>query len=115
MSGGSFDYLCFKAVPDIFDAERSLASMGDALAVLGYAPDAARETHAVLAEVRAARARIEAKLERLEGVWRAVEWWHSNDSTEDGVRRALADYRGASPVGGVAGDSSIEDPGSEAI
>lgn len=96
MSGGSFNYLCHKDASDLLRAGLSDAQeMGDALAALGYAPDAARETFAVIAEVRAAEARMDALLKRLEPVWHAMEWWQSCDWSEEQFKRALAEYRGA--------------------
>lgn len=95
MSGGSFNYLCHKDASDLLQGSLCDAEdMVDALAALGYAPDAAQETAALIAEVRAADARINAKLDRLQGVWRAMEWWRSCDSDEAALRAALAEYRG---------------------
>jgi hypothetical protein len=95
MSGGSFNYLCHKDAADLFASGLGDAvDMADALAALGYAPDAAKETAALVAEARAAQARIDAKLERLQGVWKALEWWRSCDWSEQQFKRALAEYRG---------------------
>jgi hypothetical protein len=97
MSGGSFNYLYAKGADDLVghNGRADLEDMVDALAALGYAEDAAKESMAILAEVRAAEVRIQAMLDRLSPVWRAMEWWRSYDSDEEGVKRALAKYRGA--------------------
>lgn len=96
MSGGSFNYLCHKVASDLLQGGREdLEHMIDALAALGYAPDAARESATVLAEVRAVEVRLDAQLQRLSGVWRAMEWWQSCDTSEQDFKRALAEYRGA--------------------
>jgi hypothetical protein len=71
-----------------------LQSMADRLAELGYANDAARETQTLLLEIRAFRNRATPVLDRLEGVWKSVEWWTSADWSEESVREALAKYRG---------------------
>ena len=95
MSGGSFNYLCHKDASDLLTGGLGDAQdMGDALASLGYAQDAAKETFALIAAVRAAQARLDAFLERLQPVWKAMEWWQSCDWGENDLKRALAEYRG---------------------
>lgn len=68
--------------------------MADALAGLGYAADAAKETQALILEIRAARNRLQASIDRLAPVWKAMEWWQSRDTSEDDLKAALAGYRG---------------------
>lgn len=97
MSGGSYDYLCHKSADELLAMEEQLQKMADRLAALGYANDAAAETMDTLLEVRRVKNRINARIDRLAHVWRAVEWWDSCDSSEDGVTQALALYRGATP------------------
>lgn len=95
MSGGSFNYLCHKDAGDLMNGGcGDLNDMVDELTSLGYAEDAARETASIVAEVNAARIRIEAKLERLNGVWHGMEWWRSGDWEEAKFKRELAEYRG---------------------
>jgi hypothetical protein len=96
MSGGSYEYLCFKDASELLSAshDEPLQRMTDRLAALGYAPDAAAETQAVLYQLRQSRTRIQTHIDRMRGIWRAVEWWDSSDSGEDGVVKALAEYRG---------------------
>lgn len=93
MSGGSFDYLYVHYEVELRH-ERQLEQMADRLAVLGYADDAAQETRRALEDARAARVRAEVALKRLEGVWKAMEWWQSSDWSEDAVAEALVKYRG---------------------
>jgi hypothetical protein len=95
MSGGSYDYLYCKDVGDLINGEGggNLERMADCLAQLGYADDAAKETLEVLLEIRQARNRIDTRTKRLSEVWRAIEWWDSCDSSEDGLLNALATYR----------------------
>lgn len=96
MSGGSYNYLFAKDdAPRLMESgEPDLERMVDRLAALGYAEDAARESMTVLAEMRACQVRLEVMVRRLAGIWRAIEWWDSNDSGEQGVKAALAEYRG---------------------
>ncbi len=95
MSGGSFNYLCHKDATALFEGgDEDLEHMVSALVALGYAPDAAEESAAMLAELRATEARLNASLKRLNGVWRGMEWWQSADTSEQQFKRALAEYRG---------------------
>jgi len=95
MSGGSFNYLC-----NTWDLDGLLTKMGDleamsqALAALGYAKDAARETEELLVILRQWQVQTEVRLERLTPVWKAMEWWRSSDWSEDDLREELAKYRG---------------------
>lgn len=95
MSGGSYDYLCFKEADELFNSESSIKEMFDALAGLGYAEDAARATMDLLLEVRRSRVCLQAMKDKLEPVWKAIEWWHSCDTSEDDLKRSLDEYRGS--------------------
>jgi hypothetical protein len=96
MSGGSYNYLgmiCYDDLGELLAKDSDLRDMADRLAGLGYAEDAARETEELLTMLRQWRTRAEVRVRRLADVWKAVEWWDSADSSEDGVRKALAKYR----------------------
>jgi len=93
MSGGSYNYLCYANPDELINKTVDLQDMADRLAGLGYAPDAARETQELLLIVRQFENRIAAATGRLQKVWKAVEWWDSGDSSEDGVKTSLDDYR----------------------
>lgn len=95
MSGGSYNYLCYvHEARDLVDRDGDLDDMSKRLAGLGYAPDAARETEDLLLLMRQWRNRVEARMDRLREVWKAVEWWDSADWSEDQLREALKTYRG---------------------
>jgi len=97
VSGGNYDYLCWADELDrLLEKQHHLADMAERLAGLGYADDAAQETTDLLLTLRQWRIRAQAHVKRLEGVWKAVEWWDSADWDEDAVREALAKYRGDS-------------------
>ena len=96
MSGGSFDYLCYKESEDLLQSDHQLQSMADELARLGYAEDAARETQDLLLTIRTMRNRVQTSIDRLSDVWRAIEWWRSGDWGEDQIKEVLARYRGES-------------------
>lgn len=94
MSGGSFDYLCYKEGSELFDysVQRSMREMAAELTERG-AQDAAAETEQLIRFVEHALRQVEPRREALAAVWRAVEWCTSGDIGEDGVEAALARYR----------------------
>lgn len=94
MSGGSYNNLCYKDPDDLLGMTEELEMMADRLAGLGYAEDAALETQKMLCNIRQYWNRIEASRQRLQEVWKAVEYWDSRDSSEDSVQSALKMYRG---------------------
>lgn len=95
MSGGSYNYLCWvQDLEDINSKRYALREMADRLAGLGYAQDAAAETEELLVLLQQWEIRAGVRIKRLSDVWHAVEWWDSNDSTEEDVREALTKYRG---------------------
>ena len=93
MSGGSFDYLCFMEVDKLMNNKELLDKMANRLLELGY-KDAAKET--VLAKIilEQTEIRIEVIRDRLEKVWKAVEWMDSGDSGIDRVEEVIKNYRG---------------------
>lgn len=95
MSGGSYGYLCWKSgLEEIVAVQHQLRSMGDRLAGLGYAKDAALETEELLVMLRQWEVQVQVRAQRLEHVWKAIEWWDSCDWGEERVKAALAAYRG---------------------
>jgi hypothetical protein len=93
MSGGSYNYICYADIEGLLQNEDQIESMAEQLSLLGHR-EAAKETLEIFNDLVESRNRIEAKKERLESVWRAVEWWASGDSGQEGVNKALAQYRG---------------------
>lgn len=94
MSGGSYNYLCAAGDLDDLTSHRyDLCEMADRLAGLGYAQDAAAETEELLVLLRQWEIRAGVRLQRLQKIWQAVEWWDSADWSEDKVKAALAEYR----------------------
>lgn len=80
MSGGSWDCLCFDDIDKLCDREDNIQAMADRLASDNL-PLAAKETQELLATLRMFKNRISVLKERLEPVWRAVEWCDSCDTT----------------------------------
>ena len=92
MSGGSFNYLCYKDGIDIFERREELKSMRDRLIELGYL-DAAKETESILLVMDSFEVRLQARLDRIRDVWQTVEWCDSGDSEKEDVEKAIEKYR----------------------
>lgn len=95
MSGGSYNYLCYKSDEELFGygVDETLDQMVNDLAQLGYADDVAREATELLMTIRAARLRVNVIHERLSPVFRAREWWMSGDRSEEEFKKTLEEYR----------------------
>lgn len=95
MSGGSFNYLCWKDVKDLFDLSSEtfefLESMEEDLRE--YAEDAAEETGELIALIKRSVAQATAMRDRLSDLWKAVEWAYSGDWSPDHVQDAVERYR----------------------
>lgn len=92
MSGGSYDYLCYKDVFELESQREHIVRMRDRLIELGHL-DAAKETESVILVLDSFKVRMEARLERLKEVWRAVEWLDSGDSGKDCVDEAIKEFQ----------------------
>ena len=92
MSGGSYNYLCYKEAYDIHERINELQEMGDRLAELGF-KDAALETESIILILKAFEIRLQARINRLRDVWKAVEWMDSGDSGIDYVNDEVEKYR----------------------
>lgn len=97
MSGGSYGYLYAKEAEALFADTSELESMATRLAGLGWAADAATDALDLVAIIRTQKVRVDAAMRRLSDLFQAVEWWDSNDWSEDQVRAELAAYRGEDP------------------
>jgi len=85
MSGGSYNYLCYKDAYDILEqssADNDLLNMIDALAEHPLGEQAMVSTVGVRVELLAIRERVAAlhqKMQTLSQVWKAIEWQASAD------------------------------------
>lgn len=94
LSGGSFDYLCYKDVPDLMEGSsiEDLEKMVQHLQEYGY-EDIARDTQRLIEYIQSASIRIEVLSENLNGVFHAVEWHESGDICRDTMIAELEKYR----------------------
>ncbi len=94
MSGGSYNYLCYKNSQEIggYEALEEMEKMRDRLVALGY-PDAAKETEQLRLAINSFHVRMDACLERINEVWQSVEWYDSGDSELKEVNEAIKKYR----------------------
>lgn len=88
MSGGSFNYLCHKDASELVnELDGDLKRMIEELAALPDADTALAQTVLVRALLQRAVAQVDQIVNKngLSEVWRAVEWWRSGDSDQDGA------------------------------
>jgi hypothetical protein len=88
VSGGSYDYLCFKGAGEFGPDDDNLLRMIDRLKQVGYAQHA----HATTEAIRTKLAELQELIGSMEKVWYAVEWTDSCDWGEDRLRAALIRY-----------------------
>lgn len=84
MSGGSYNYLCFKSAEDAGLALSDMKKMADRLNELGYKEEAIKTL-----EIIDSYTRIDSAIQYLEHVWKAVEWMDSGDWGADQVKAAI--------------------------
>lgn len=93
MSGGSYNYLCYADISDLMNKHgEDLRNMVSALTDAG-ATDAAEETETIIAILRHFEVRMNARLARIQPVWKAVEWWHSGDTSRKDFEETIYEYR----------------------
>jgi hypothetical protein len=92
MSGGKYNYLCYKEHYDIHEAKEELKQMRDRLVELGFT-DAAGETESVLLMLQSFEVRLQTRIDRLRDVWSSVEWMDSGDSGIEEIKDAVEKYR----------------------
>lgn len=94
LSGGSFDYLCYKDVPELMNSSSiaNLESMVQHLQEYGY-EDIARDTQRLIEYIQSASIRIEVLSENLNDVFHAVEWHESGDISRETMIERLENYR----------------------
>lgn len=92
MSGGSFNYLCYVTTDDIFERLEDLEYMAAALQDADC-EDGAKETLHIKYAIEHFQTRMQVRLERLQDLWKAVEWEKSCDTSRKDTEKAIADYR----------------------
>ncbi len=113
MSGGSFDYVYSRDPEELVAGGHTdmLEQMCDELTALPFGQVAAVETRAVIDEIARLRGEMEklrTRMMPIQRVWREVEWWRSNDGSEDATRAAVERFEGETQhiiVPDGAGDS----------
>ena len=92
MSGGSYDYLCFKNSDEVLNELEQLRNMRDRLNGLGYT-DIAQATQSVIGLIEQYRTIMDDKIERIQDIWKAIEWADSGDTSESEIKEAVEKYR----------------------
>ena len=89
MSGGSYNYLCYKDGPDLMNAQADLGDMAKRLAGLEHGKAAAHATEQLLAFIEYVNIQLSVRQKLLQNVWHAVEWRDSGDYADDQLDKAL--------------------------
>ena len=97
MSGGSYNYLYGKFSTDLFESSHDLRQMAKDLMAKYPQSQAAHDTRSVVELIDIFSEIIQKKIEPLEQVWRAQEWYESGDSDENYVMRELWNYEHPAP------------------
>lgn len=92
MSGGSYNYLCYKSADSLLEQQEELRGMQNRLSQLGLV-EAAKETGKVLKTLEEALKAVEKLADNLHGVWHAVEWYDSGDWGKDDLNRIASQYK----------------------
>lgn len=92
MSGGSFNYLCYKGTEDLFNQISDLEDMRESLIKYGY-EDIAKDTQRLIEYIKSAKCTIDTLKEILEPVFHAVEWYESADYSKETMIEILEKYR----------------------
>ena len=92
MSGGSFEYLCWKDAGDLISRDDLILKMGERLTELGYS-DAGSATIYLYAYTNALQLMIDKIKAELEDIWHAVEWHDSGDSGIEVVKEAVEKWK----------------------
>lgn len=92
MSGGSFNYLCYKQIEDLFTNVDDLEDMQKALIKYGY-EDIAEDTQRLIEYIKSAKCTIGVLKDMLQPVFHAVEWYESADYGKETMIEVLEEYR----------------------
>jgi len=108
MSGGAYNYLCYKEADGDSDLSIWLHTdevkrMAHRLMEIADAEDAVSETEELLLIMHQAMMRVRVRIARLHDVWHAVEWRDSMDYGDHQVQDALRRYREDVKSDGAAG------------
>lgn len=92
MSGGSYNYLYCKDVPELMNEVSCLEDMTDFLVLNNY-HDVAMDMRRLVEYIKTAENRITVLSEQLKGVMKAVEYYESCDYGRDDLDKAIEKYR----------------------
>lgn len=94
MSGGSFDYLCFKEYPELMSSSNleNMEEIEQELIKLGYI-DISKDVRRLIEYCLSAKNRINVLFNKLNPIFHDVEWYCSGDISKESLIKALEQYR----------------------
>lgn len=92
MSGGSFNYLYLKEVPELMASVTDIEDMSD-ICIKKHYYDVAKDLTRLAEYIRSAETRISILHKQLRDVMHAIEWYESCDYGEDDLEKAIVKYR----------------------
>ena len=92
MSGGSFNYLCWADVDELFYKIHEMEQIEQILIEMDYT-DIAQDVRRLIEYCKSSRIRISTLFEQLEDVFHDIEWERSADIGKDRLIKTLERYR----------------------
>lgn len=92
MSGGSFNYLYCKDVPELMNNVSSLEEMSEILIREGY-EDVATDMRRLIEYIKSSQIRISVLSGQLKEVMKAVEWFEDCDIGKETLNTRIEEYR----------------------
>lgn len=92
MSGGSYNYLCYKESGELLENPWDLGDMARDLNSYFPGSRAAKDTNELYRLIMHYQREVERRREALSKVWHAQEWWESLDYTKDQAQSEIDKY-----------------------
>lgn len=93
MSGGSFDYLYSKEASELCESRYELHNMADFMATEFPGTSAQIDTEQLVTDIETFIADVNKRIDALQKVWQAIEWWQSYDSVREDAQKAVDRYK----------------------
>ncbi len=92
MSGGSFNYLCYKTPEELFNCVSDIEDMRDIALKLNY-EDIALDLTRLVEYIKSAKIRVSVLSGQLNKVMHSLEWYDSADIGKETLDKEIEKYR----------------------